>query len=59
MPIKSLSSVTRAARSCLSHNLTNLKKAHALIESRRARGKLVLAVECISAGDGDLHGRKT
>ena len=33
MPIKSSSSVTRAARSCLNHDLTNLKKAHALSPS--------------------------
>ena len=33
MPIKSSSSVTRAARSCLNHDLTNLEKAHALSPS--------------------------
>jgi len=33
MPIKSSSSATRAARSCLNHDLTNLEKAHALSPS--------------------------
>ena len=33
MPIKSSSSATRAARSCLNHDQTNLEKAHALSPS--------------------------